>query len=152
MGKSAVAWLDRVWSGSWLVRLGVVGVSAAYTVWGFLSGQHGPPLIAAVGFAIVACAVVAKEFHLTHSLQTFSVGSTDGSTNSPMLGTFSAWAATCAKAIKAWVLPPPYCVSIRKIALASPPLLEMRRHTLSSRRLRPSVGCVLAKNVAASWY
>ena len=48
--------------------------------------------------------------------------------------------AAWARAIRPCVLPPPYEVSRRKIAAASPPAPLRRRQTLASRFFRPRVG------------
>ena len=60
--------------------------------------------------------------------------------NSPTPATPAKPRAACANAIRPCVLPPPYEVSRRKIAAASPPAPLRRRQTLASRFFRPRVG------------
>jgi hypothetical protein len=69
--------------------------------------------------------------------------------NSAMFGTRRASDARCARAMSEWVLPPPYWVSSRKMALASPPF-PLSREMFSRSCFRPSVGWVLAKKMAGS--
>ena len=84
--------------------------------------------------------------------RTVPAGSRVGSTNSPIAATSDPPDTACTRAIRPWVLPPPYEVSSRKMAAASPPAPLSRRHTLASRFLSPRVGHVRAKNRAGSPY